>query len=74
MRKGVPADKADKVVKLAAAYDGNIDAVLADFPELVKAAPAAAASGPAFGDKTNPQQVNEAEKLKADVRKAFGLP
>lgn len=40
--KGVPADKADKVAKLAAGYDGEtiaakVEAVLAEFPEFVKA-------------------------------------
>jgi phage protein D len=39
--KGVPADKADKVAKLAAGYDGEtiaakVEAVLAEFPEFVK--------------------------------------
>ena len=39
--KGVPADKADRIMKLAQSYEGEtpaekVTAVLADFPELVK--------------------------------------
>lgn len=70
IKKGVPADKAEKVVKLAAAYDGNIDAVLAEFPEIIKA-PAPAAQ--AFGAQTNPQVANEAEKLRNEIRAGLGL-
>ena len=70
IKKGVPADKAEKVVKLAAAYDGNIDAVLAEFPEIVKG-PAPAAQ--AFGAQTNPQVANEAEKLRNEIRAGLGL-
>lgn len=41
--KGVPADKADRIMKLAQSYEGEtpaekVAAVLADFPELVKGA------------------------------------
>ena len=41
--KGVPADKADRIMKLAQSYEGEtpaekVTAVLADFPELVKGA------------------------------------
>ena len=41
LKKGVPADKVDRVVKLSAGYDGDsvderVAAVLAEFPEFIK--------------------------------------
>lgn len=73
--KGVPADKVDKVVKLAGSYDGEtveakIDAVLADFPEIVKAP---ATPAPTFGTQTQAKTPNEAEKVSAELDKIFGL-
>ena len=58
LASGIPADKADKVMKLAAGYDGDspeekVKAVLADFPELISKAPANA------GIKTGNQAVDE---------------
>jgi len=73
--KGVPADKVDKVVKLAGSYDGEtveakIDAVLADFPEIAKAP---ATPAPTFGTQTQAKTPNEAEKVSAELDKIFGL-
>lgn len=62
---GVPAEKADKVMKLSAGYDGEtaeakIKAVLEEFPEFVNKAPANA------GIKTGTQTVDdEAAALEA---------
>ena len=72
---GVPVDKADKVVKLAMAYDGEtiqdkINAVLTEIPEL-KGQPARQA--PALGGKTNNQATSDMDKMLADARKAAGL-
>lgn len=75
---GIPADKADKVVKLAAAYDGEtitekIDAVLQEFPELKGQTAQQQTPPPAIGGKTNNQAVPEADKMLAEARKAAGL-
>jgi galactitol-specific phosphotransferase system IIB component len=72
---GVPVDKADKVVKLAMAYDGEtiqdkISAVLAEIPEL-KGQPQAQA--PSLGGKTNNQATSDIDKMLAEARKAAGL-
>ena len=73
---GVPADKADKVIKLAAAYDGEtmadkIKAVLEEFPELKGQPPAAPA--PQIGGKTDNQNMSDIDKMRAVARRAMGL-
>jgi len=70
---GVPADKADKVVKLAATYEGasmaeKIAAVIAEFPEL-KGQP----TPPSLGAKTNNDNLTDIDKARAEIRKSMGL-
>lgn len=70
--KGVPADRADKVVKLAAGYEGattaeKVDAVLKDFPELVKA------PVQAIGVETKRQNLSEEDALLAQLGGIAGL-
>lgn len=70
--KGVPADRADKVVKLAAGYEGSstaekVDAVLKDFPELVKA------PAQSIGVETRRQNLSEEDALLAQLSEAVGL-
>ena len=75
LKLGVPADKCDRVRKLAMAgdYEGSTEAekvaaVLADFPEFVKAA----APGD-IGRRTGGSQVNEEEELLAKMKKNAGI-
>lgn len=73
--KGVPADKAAKVVKLAMSgdYEGDsvadkIGKVLAEFPEFI-----AKQGGSDFGGKTNGQTPNADDELRKKMREAAGL-
>ena len=75
LKLGVPADKCDRVRKLAMAgdYEGateaeKVAAVLADFPEFVKAQ----APGD-VGRLTKGSQVNEEEALLAQMKKNAGI-
>ena len=75
LRAGVPADKCDRVRKLALAgdYEGATEAekvasVLADFPEFVKVA----APGD-VGRVTKGSQVNEEEAILAQMKKNAGI-
>jgi hypothetical protein len=75
MKAGVPADKVAKVVKLAAGYDGDtmdekISALLADFPDFVKAQTAAPQNA---GRVTGQQGMSDEERLLAVARKQAGL-
>lgn len=73
--KGVPADKAAKVVKLAMSgdYEGDsvadkIGKVLAEFPEFI-----AKQSGADFGGKTDGQTPNADDELRKKMRAVAGL-
>ena len=75
LKLGVPADKCDRVRKLALAgdYDGateaeKVAAVLADFPEFVKAQ----APGD-IGKLSGGKQVNEEEAILAQMKKNAGI-
>ena len=75
LKAGVPADKVAKVVKLAAGYDGDtmdakITALLADFPDFVKAQAGAPQNA---GRVTGQQGVSDEERLLAIARKQAGL-
>ena len=70
--KGVPADKAERVAKLAAGYDGatvaeKVEAVLKEFPEFVK--PTTASVGVETGHKS----LNEEEALLKQLGEIAGL-
>lgn len=72
--KGVPADRAERVVKLAGSYEGEtpeerIDAVLAEFPEL-KGQPGAPAN---LGGPSGGQEKSEKERVQAQIAQGFGL-
>lgn len=72
LKKGVPADKVDRVVKLSAGYDGEsvderVAAVLEEFPEFVKV-PVRDIGAPAHG-----QTQNEADALLEKARAQLGL-
>ena len=73
--KGVPADKAAKVVKLAMSgdYEGDsiadkIGKVLAEFPEFI-----AKQGGADFGGQTNGQTPNADDELRKKMRAVAGL-
>jgi len=73
--KGVPADKAAKVVKLAMSgdYEGDsiadkIGKVLAEFPEFI-----AKQGGADFGGKTDGQTPNADDELRKKMRAVAGL-
>ena len=75
LKAGVPADKCDRVRKLALAgdYEGaneaeKVASVLADFPEFVKVA----APGD-VGRVTKGSQVNEEEAILAQMKKNAGI-
>lgn len=75
LKRGVPADRVAKVVRLAGTYDGatmaeKIAAVLVDFPEM-----ATKPAGPAgnMGRETAHQEVSEQERMLALARKQAGL-
>ena len=75
LKAGVPADKVAKVVKLAAGYDGDtmdakITALLADFPDFIKAQAGAPQNA---GRVTGQQGVSDEERLLAIARKQAGL-
>ena len=75
LKAGVPADKVAKVVKLAAGYDGDtmdakITALLADFPDFIKAQSGAPQNA---GRVTGQQGVSDEERLLAIARKQAGL-
>ena len=70
--KGVPADKAERVAKLAAGYDGatvaeKVEAVLKEFPEFVKQ------SGASVGVETGHKSLNEEEALLKQLGEIAGL-
>lgn len=72
LKKGVPADKVDRVVKLSAGYDGEsvderVSAVLEEFPEFIKV-PVKDIGAPAHG-----QTQNEADALLEKARAQLGL-
>ena len=72
LKKGVPADKADRVVKLSAGYEGDtveerVSAVLADFPEFARGT-VKDIGAPAHG-----QTQNEADLLLEKARAQLGL-
>ncbi len=74
IRQGVPADKAGKVAKLSATYEGEtseerIKAVLDEFPELI-GKPDAPAN---IGGQSGGQQRSEREAMKAEVMQGLGL-
>lgn len=73
--KGVPADKAAKVVKLAMSgdYEGDsiadkIGKVLAEFPEFI-----AKQGGADFGGKTDGATPNKEDELRKKMREVAGL-
>lgn len=73
LKAGVPADRAERFVKIAAAYDGDdaaakIAAALKDFPEFK-----GGASLPNVGDKSKSQPNDDLASAKAAAAKAFGL-
>jgi hypothetical protein len=70
--KGVPADKAERVAKLAAGYDGatvaeKVEAVLKEFPEFVKQ------PGASVGVETGHKSLNEEEALLKQLGEIAGL-
>lgn len=74
LARGVPADKADKVVKLATSgvYEGEnvaakIEAVLAEFPDYI------AKSGPVFGMQTRTEGASAQDTAMQAALKAAGL-
>lgn len=72
LKKGVPADKVDRVVRLSAGYDGDsvderVAAVLAEFPEFIKG-PVRDIGAPAHG-----QTQNESDALLEKARAQLGL-
>ena len=72
LKKGVPADKVDRVVRLSAGYDGDsvderVAAVLAEFPEFIKGT-VKDIGAPAHG-----QTQNEADALLEKARAQLGL-
>lgn len=72
LKKGVPADKVDRVVKLSAGYEGDtveerVAAVLADFPEFARGQ-VKDIGAPAHG-----QTQNEADSLLEKARAQLGL-
>ena len=72
LKKGVPADKVDRVVRLSAGYDGEsvderVAEVLAEFPEFIKG-PVKDIGAPAHG-----QTQNEADALLEKARAQLGL-
>lgn len=72
LKKGVPADKVDRVVKLSAGYEGDtveerVTAVLADFPEFARG-PVKDIGAPAHG-----QTQDEADSLLEKARAQLGL-
>lgn len=74
LKAGVPADKVSKVVKLAAGYDGEtmeakINAMLGDFPDIVKKGTAPGN----VGIQTGQQGVSDEERMLAVARKQAGL-
>lgn len=74
LKAGVPADKVSKVVKLAAGYDGDtmeekINAMLVDFPDIVKKGTAPGN----VGIQTGQQGVSDEERLLTLARKQAGL-
>ena len=69
---GVPADKAERVAKLAAGYDGatvaeKVEAVLKEFPEFVKSTTAS------VGVETGHKSLNEEEALLKQLGEIAGL-
>ena len=75
LKRGVPADRVAKVVRLAGTYDGatmaeKIAAVLVDFPEMATK-PAGTAGN--MGRETAHQEVSEQERMLALARKQAGL-
>jgi hypothetical protein len=74
LKSGVPAEKVEKVRRLAmsGSYEGDtvaekVAAVIADFPEFVK-------SGQPFGSQTQTKTQDATEKALAEARKLAGLP
>jgi hypothetical protein len=74
LARGVPADKADKVVKLATSgvYEGEnvaakIEAVLAEFPDYI------AKNGPVFGMQTRTEGASAQDTAMQAALKAAGL-
>lgn len=72
LKKGVPGDKVDRVVKLSAGYEGDtveerVNAVLSDFPEFAR--------GPVkdIGAPSHGQTQNEADSLLEKARAQLGL-
>lgn len=70
--KGVPADKAERVAKLAAGYDGatvaeKVEAVLKEFPEFIKPTTAV------VGRESGHQALNEEEALLKQLGEIAGL-
>lgn len=75
LKRGVLADKSERVMKLALSgvYEGStisekVAAVLAEFPEMIKAE-----SGKAFGGQTDSKVLNKDEELRLAARKVAGL-
>lgn len=73
LKAGVSPDKAERFVKLAAAYDGaddaaKIAAALADFPEFK-----GGSTLPNVGGKSKSQPNDDVSAAKAAAAKAFGL-
>ena len=72
LRKGVPADKVDRVVKLAQGYEGEtvaekISAVLTEFPEFIKA------PVKDIGAPSQSQSLTEKDALLETLRRNTGL-
>lgn len=68
LRAGIPADKVDRAVKLAALYEGDdkVAQVLKEFPEFAK-------EGVNVSQKTGDQKKTDEETLMEQARKAAGL-
>lgn len=78
LKAGISPDKVEKVVKLAAGYDGDtpaerITALLADFPDIGKAEGKAPAAGKDLGVQTGQKRLGEVERLLEVARKQAGL-
>lgn len=76
LKRGVPADKVERLVKIAKTYDGTtiaekLDAALKDFPEFI--GKGQGGGGQNLGKETTHQNQSEEERLIALARKHAGL-
>ena len=78
LKAGISPDKVEKVVRLAAGYDGDtpaerITALLADFPDIGKVAGQSQDSGKNIGMQSGQKRLGEVDRLLAVARKQAGL-